>query len=204
MKKDKDNIIDEVTREEYKYGFTTDIEMETAPKGLNEDIIRFISQKNNEPEFLLNFRLKAFKKWKKMEAPDWANLKIPPINYQDIIYYAAPKKNPNLESLNEVDPELLDTFNKLGISLEEQKKLTGVAVDAVFDSVSVKTTFQETLEKYGIIFCSFSEAVQNHPDLIKKYMGSVVPYGDNCFSALNSAVIQMVRFVIFQKASGVR
>ena len=202
MKKDKDNIIDEVTREEYKYGFTTDIEMETAPKGLNEDIIRFISQKNNEPEFLLNFRLKAFKKWKKMEAPDWANLKIPPINYQDIIYYAAPKKNPNLESLNEVDPELLDTFNKLGISLEEQKKLTGVAVDAVFDSVSVKTTFQETLEKYGIIFCSFSEAVQNHPDLIKKYMGSVVPYGDNCFSALNSAVYSDGSFCYIPK--GVR
>ncbi len=188
MEKDKNNILEEVTQGEYKYGFFTDIEMDTAPKGLNEDIIRLISAKKKEPEFLLNFRLKAFERWKTMKQPNWAHLEIPPIDYQDIIYYAAPKKKPTLKSLDEVDPELLDTFNKLGISLDEQKRLTGVAVDAVFDSVSVKTTFQDTLKKHGIIFCSFSEAVQNHPDLVKKYMGSVVPAGDNYFAALNSAV----------------
>ena len=188
MDKEKNNIIDEVTQGDYKYGFVTDIEMETAPKGLNEDTIRFISEKKNEPEFMLNYRLKAFEKWKTMKEPNWAHLNIPPINYQDIIYYAAPKQKKQLESLDEVDPELLDTFKKLGISLEEQKRLSGVAVDAVFDSVSVKTTFQDTLEKYGIIFCPFSEAVLNHPDLVKKYMGSVIPIGDNYFSALNSAV----------------
>jgi len=188
MEKDKNNILEEVTQGDYKYGFFTDIEMDSAPKGLNEDIIRFISAKKNEPEFMLNFRLKAFERWKTMTLPNWAHLNIPPIDYQDIIYYAAPKKKPKLDSLEDVDPELLDTFNKLGISLDEQKRLTGVAVDAVFDSVSVKTTFQDTLKKHGIIFCSFSEAVQNHPDLVKKYMGSVVPAGDNYFAALNSAV----------------
>jgi Fe-S cluster assembly protein SufB len=188
MSDDKNNILDEVTQGEYKYGFFTDIEMETAPKGLNEDIIRFISEKKKEPEFMLDFRLKAFERWKTMKEPNWAHLNIPPIDYQNIIYYAAPKKKPQLDSLDEVDPELLETFSKLGISLDEQKRLTGVAVDAVFDSVSVKTTFQDTLKKHGIIFCSFSEAVLNHPELVKKYMGSVVPAGDNYFAALNSAV----------------
>ncbi len=188
MSEDQNNILEEVTQGEYKYGFFTDIEMDTAPKGLNEDIIRFISAKKKEPEFMLNFRLKAFERWKTMKEPNWAHLNIPPIDYQDIIYYAAPKKKPKLDSLDDVDPELLETFNKLGISLDEQKRLTGVAVDAVFDSVSVKTTFQDTLKKHGIIFCSFSEAVQNHPELVKKYMGSVVPAGDNYFAALNSAV----------------
>lgn len=188
MANDKNNILEEVTQRDYQFGFFTDIEMDTAPKGLNEDIIRFISEKKKEPEFMLEFRLKAYQKWLTMKAPDWAHLKIPPIDYQDIIYYAAPKKKPTLSSLDEVDPELLKTFEKLGISLEEQKKLTGVAVDAVFDSVSVKTTFQGTLKKLGIIFCSFSEAVINHPELVKQYMGSVVPVGDNYFAALNSAV----------------
>ncbi|MCB2220304.1 MAG: Fe-S cluster assembly protein SufB [Bacteroidetes bacterium] len=188
MSDDKNNILDEVTQGEYKYGFFTDIEMETAPKGLDEGTIRFISEKKKEPEWMLDFRLKAFERWKTMKEPNWAHLNIPPIDYQNIIYYAAPKKKPQLDSLDDVDPELLETFNKLGISLDEQKRLTGVAVDAVFDSVSVKTTFQDTLKKHGIVFCSFSEAVQNHPDLVKKYMGSVVPAGDNYFAALNSAV----------------
>jgi Fe-S cluster assembly protein SufB len=202
MNKENNNILDQVTQDDYKYGFFTDIEMDMAPKGLNEDIIRFISKKKNEPEFMLNYRLKAFEKWKTMKEPDWAHLNIPPIDYQDIIYYAAPKQKKELEGLDEVDPELLETFNKLGISLEEQKRLSGVAVDAVFDSVSVKTTFQDTLEKHGIIFCSFSEAVQNHPDLVKKYMGSVVPMGDNYFAALNSAVFSDGSFCYIPK--GVR
>lgn len=188
MDSEQNNILDAFTKGDYKYGFTTDIETETAPKGLNEDTIRFISEKKNEPSFMLDFRLKAYEKWKAMKEPHWAHLNYPKINYQDIIYYAAPKKKPSLKSIDEVDPELLETFNKLGISLEEQKRLTGVAVDAVFDSVSVKTTFRETLEKHGIIFCSFSEALQKHPDLVKKYMGTVVPQGDNYFAALNSAV----------------
>jgi Fe-S cluster assembly protein SufB len=199
---EQNNILDEVTQGEYKYGFVTDIEMETAPKGLNEDTIRYISMKKNEPEFLLEYRLRAYRKWLTMKEPDWAHLNIPPIDYQDIIYYAAPKEKKELSSLDEVDPELLETFNKLGISLEEQKRLSGVAVDAVFDSVSVKTTFSETLEKQGIIFCSFSEAVQNHPELVKKYMGSVVPYGDNYFAALNSAVFSDGSFCYIPK--GVR
>ena len=202
MEEDKNSIIDEVTQSEYKYGFVTDIEMEMAPKGLNEDTIRFISAKKNEPEFFLEARLKAFRHWLTLEEPDWAHVSYPPIDYQDIIYYAAPKKKPELESLDEVDPELLDTFSKLGISLEEQKRLSGVAVDAVMDSVSVKTTFSETLEKYGIIFCSFSEAVQNHPGLVKKYMGSIVPYTDNYFAALNSAVYSDGSFCYIPK--GVR
>jgi Fe-S cluster assembly protein SufB len=202
MKPEKDKIIDEVTQSDYKYGFVTDIETETAKKGLSEDTIRFISKKKNEPEFLLEYRLKAYKKWLTMEMPDWANLTIPKINYQDIIYYAAPKKKEELNSLDEVDPELIDTFNRLGISLDEQKHLAGVAVDAIMDSVSVKTTFSDTLEKHGIIFCSFSEAVQNHPDLIKKYMGSVVPSGDNYFAALNSAVFSDGSFCYIPK--GVR
>jgi Fe-S cluster assembly protein SufB len=202
MEEDKNKIIDEVTQSEYKYGFVTDIEMETAPKGLTEDTVRFISAKKNEPEFVLEGRLKAFRHWLTLKEPEWAHVKYAKIDYQDIIYYAAPIKKPKLESLNEVDPVLLETFNKLGISLEEQKRLSGVAVDAVIDSVSVKTTFSETLEKYGIIFCSFSDAVQNHPELIKKYMGSVVPYTDNYFAALNSAVFSDGSFCYIPK--GVR
>lgn len=190
MNKEKKNgkILEEVTSGDYKYGFFTDIETEVAPMGLNEDIIRFISSKKNEPEWLLEYRLKAYRYWLTIEEPDWALLKHQPINYQDIIYYAAPKQKKELASLDEVDPELIDTFKKLGISLDEQKIMTGVAVDAVIDSVSVKTTFQDTLAKYGVIFCSFSDAVQNHPELVKKYLGTVVPYNDNYFAALNSAV----------------
>lgn len=202
MDKDPKNILDEVTQAEYKYGFYTDIEMDQAPKGLNEDIIRFISEKKNEPEWLLEFRLDAFRKWSAMKEPNWAHIHYPPIDYQDIIYYAAPKRKKELKSLDEVDPELLDTFNKLGISLEEQKRLSGVAVDAVIDSVSVKTTFTETLEKQGILFCSFSEAVQKYPELVKQYMGSVVPPHDNYFAALNSAVFTDGSFCYIPK--GVR
>ncbi len=202
MNSDKNNIIDEVTQGEYKYGFVTDIEMEMAPMGLNEDTIRFISKKKNEPDFLLEFRLKAFRYWKTMKMPRWAHLKIPEINFQDIIYYAAPKKKKELEGLDKVDPELLETFNKLGISLEEQKRMTGVAVDAIIDSVSVKTTFQDTLAKHDIIFCSFTEAVQNHPELVKKYLGTIVPYTDNYFAALNSAVFSDGSFCYIPK--GVR
>ncbi|RMF58002.1 MAG: Fe-S cluster assembly protein SufB [Calditrichaeota bacterium] len=180
--------IERQIKSEYKWGFTTDIETETAPKGLNEDIIRFISMKKNEPEWLLEWRLKAYRIWTKMEEPHWAHVKFEPINYQDAYYFAAPKKFKKPESLDEVDPKLRETFEKLGISLEEQKRLTGVAVDAVMDSVSVATTFQKELEELGIIFCSFSEAVQKHPELVRKYLGSVVPQGDNFFAALNSAV----------------
>ncbi|HPE86229.1 MAG: Fe-S cluster assembly protein SufB [Bacteroidia bacterium] len=184
----QEEILQHVTQNEYKYGFVTDVEMEIAPVGLNEDTVRYISAKKNEPEWLLAFRLNAFRKWETMKMPTWAHLDIPPIDYQAISYYAAPKNLPKYSSLEEVDPELLKTFDKLGISLEEQKRLAGVAVDAVFDSVSVKTTFQETLKKHGIIFCSFSDAVQEYPDLVQKYMGSVVPPHDNFFAALNSAV----------------
>ncbi|HQO50877.1 MAG TPA: Fe-S cluster assembly protein SufB [Bacteroidales bacterium] len=183
-----ENILEQVTSSDYKYGFYTDIENDLAPKGLNEDIVRLISTKKEEPEWMLEFRLKAFRHWLTLKEPEWAHLHYPKINYQEIIYYAAPKKKKELASLDEVDPELLDTFNKLGISLEEQKMLSGVAVDAVIDSVSVKTTFQDTLAKHGIIFCSFSEAVREHPELVKKYMGTVVAYTDNYFAALNSAV----------------
>ncbi len=202
MESDSNKIIDEVTQGEYKYGFVTDIETEFAPRGLSEDTIRYISGKKNEPDFLLEFRLKAYRHWLTMKQPGWAHLKIDPIDFQDIIYYAAPKKKKELESLDQVDPELLATFNKLGISLEEQKKLAGVAVDAVIDSVSVKTTFSDTLAKHGIIFCSFSEAVQKHPDLVKQYMASVVPYTDNYFAALNSAVFSDGSFCYIPK--GVR
>jgi len=188
MSAEQDQILEQVTSNEYKYGFYTDIEMETLPKGLNEDIIRRLSAKKNEPEFMLEYRLKAFRHWQTMKMPGWAHLKLPEINYQDIIYYAAPKRKASYNNLDEVDPELLATFAKLGIPLEEQKHLAGVAVDAVMDSVSVKTTFRETLAELGIIFCSFSDAVQEHPDLVKKYMGSVVPYTDNYFACLNSAV----------------
>jgi len=202
MEKDQDKILNEVTQGEYKFGFYSDIETESIPKGLNEDVVRLISSKKNEPEFLLDFRLKAFRHWKTMKMPQWAHLRIPEIDYQDIIYYSAPKRKTDLKSLDEVDPELLETFNKLGIPLDEQKRLTGVAVDAVLDSVSVKTTFKETLAELGIIFCSFSEAVSDHPDLIRRYMGSVVPYTDNYFAALNSAVFSDGSFCYIPK--GVR
>ena len=174
-----ENIISEVTSKEYEYGFVTDIETDFVPKGLDEDIIRLISKKKEEPEWLLEFRLKAFRHWQTLKQPNWAHLDLPEIDYQDIIYYAAPRKRQQKQSLDEVDPELLATFDKLGISLDEQKKLSGVAVDAVMDSTSVKTTFQDTLSKHGVIFMSFSEAVKQHPDLVKKYLGKVVPYTDN-------------------------
>jgi Fe-S cluster assembly protein SufB len=195
-------IITKVTGGEYKYGFVSDIDADIIHKGLDEDVIRAISSKKNEPEWLLDFRLKAYRHWLSMETPQWAQLKIPPINYQDIIYYAAPKQKEGPKSLDEVDPELLKTFDKLGIPLEEQKMLSGIAVDAVLDSVSVKTTFKETLAEKGVIFSSFSEAVQNYPDLIKKYLGSVVSYRDNYFAALNSAVFSDGSFVYIPK--GVR
>jgi Fe-S cluster assembly protein SufB len=203
MAEDKNNVIlDEVTQSEYKYGFYTDIEMDQAPKGLTEDTIRFISAKKNEPEFMLEFRLRAFRHWQTLKEPQWAHIHYPPIDFQDIIYYSAPKKKASLESLDEVDPDLLATFEKLGIPLNEQKVLAGVAVDAVMDSVSVATTFRETLAEKGIIFCSFSEAVHSHPELIKKYMGSVVPYTDNYYAALNSAVFSDGSFCYIPK--GVR
>ncbi len=173
---------------EYKYGFVTEIETDTVPKGLNEDIIRLISSKKKEPEWMLAWRLKAYQAWLKMKEPDWAFLSYPKIDYQDSYYYSAPKKLPKLDSLDDVDPELLETFEKLGIPLQEQKRLTGVAVDAVFDSVSVATTFKDKLAEVGVIFCSFSEAVHNHPELVRKYLGTVVPYTDNFYATLNSAV----------------
>jgi Fe-S cluster assembly protein SufB len=192
MAESSDATLDRLTQREYQYGFVTDIEQESIPPGLDEGVVRLISGKKNEPEWLLAWRLKALHRFlamlEKEEEPGWANVSYPKINYQDIIYYAAPKAQEKLESLDEVDPELLRTYEKLGIPLSEQKRLAGVAVDAVFDSVSVATTFKEELEKQGIIFCSFSEAVQNHPDLVRKYLGSVVPYSDNFFAALNSAV----------------
>ena len=199
---ESEKIIDEVTSSDYKYGFVTDIDTEVIPKGLNEEIIRLISSKKDEPEWLLDFRLKAFAHWKTLEMPRWAHLDIPEIDYQAISYYAAPKKKESPKSLDEVDPELLDTFNKLGISLEEQMKLSGIAVDAVMDSVSVKTTFKEKLAELGVIFCSFSEAVKDYPDLVKQYLGTVVPYRDNFFAALNSAVFSDGSFVYIPK--GVR
>jgi len=199
---EQEKILNEVTGSDYKFGFHTDIETDTIPKGLNEEVVRMISAKKEEPEWLTERRLKAYRHWLTMKMPTWAHLEIPEIDYQDIIYYAAPRRKAKYESLDEVDPELLDTFSKLGIPLEEQKQLAGVAVDAVMDSVSVKTTFQETLADLGIIFCSFSEAVKNHPDLVKKYMGSVVPYTDNYFAALNSAVFSDGSFCYIPK--GVR
>ena len=186
----------------YKYGFVTDIETEKAPKGLSEDVIRFISAKKMEPEWMLNWRLKAYRYWLKMTPPDWAKLNVPPIDYNDIYYYAAPKTAEAPKSLDEVDPELLRTYEKLGIPLNEQKMLAGVAVDAVFDSVSVATTFREELAKAGVIFCPISEAIREYPDLVRKYMGSVVPVSDNYFSALNSAVFTDGSFVYIPK--GVR
>ena len=199
---DDNQILEEFTSKEYEFGWTVDLEADEAPKGLNEDIIHFISAKKEEPQWLLEWRLKAFRLWQKMEEPDWANVKYPRVDYQDIKYYSAPKNSKKPKSLEEVDPELLATFERLGISLTEQKRLTGVAVDAVIDSVSVATTFKETLSELGIIFCSFSEAVQEHPELIKKHLGSVVPMTDNYFAALNSAVFSDGSFCYIPK--GVR
>ena len=204
---EQNEVLEEHINSEYKWGFTTDIETDTFEKGLNEDVVRALSKKKNEPEWMLEFRLKAFRHWLTMKEPNnWAHLPYPKIDFQDISYYSAPKKMPELKSLDEVDPELLKTFEKLGISLEEQKRLSGVqsniAVDAVFDSISVKTTFRETLLEKGVIFCSFSEAVQEYPELIKKYMGMVVPYTDNYYAALNSAVFSDGSFCFIPK--GVR
>ncbi len=201
MSKD-DQILEEFTSKEYEFGWTVDLEADEAPKGLSEDIVRFISAKKEEPEWLLNWRLDAYRAWLKMTEPEWPNVNYPKIDYQDLIYYSAPKKGAAKKSLDEIDPELLATFEKLGISLTEQKRLTGVAVDAVIDSVSVATTFKDTLGKLGIIFCSFSEAVKEHPELVKKHMGSVVPVSDNYFAALNSAVFSDGSFAYIPK--GVR
>ncbi len=199
---DEQQAIDKHLKSEYKYGFTTDIDTETAAKGLSEDVVRFISEKKKEPAWMLEWRLKAFRRWSKMTEPNWAHIHYPPIDYQDAIYYAAPKQKKNLESLDQVDPKLIEAFDKLGIPLEERKMLSGVAVDAVMDSVSVATTFKKDLEKLGIIFCPFSEALREHPDLVRKYMGSVVPVGDNFFASLNSAVFSDGSFVFVPK--GVR
>jgi Fe-S cluster assembly protein SufB len=202
MENTQDKILNDVTTGEYKYGFYSDIEMEKIPRGLSEDVVRLISSKKNEPDWLLEFRLKAYRHWLTLKMPKWPNLKIPKIEYNEIIYYAAPKKRPALNSIDEIDPELKKTFDKLGIPLEEQKHLAGVAVDAVIDSVSVKTTFKETLAEMGIIFCSFSDAVQEYPDLVRRFMGSVVPYTDNFFASLNSAVFSDGSFCYIPK--GVR
>lgn len=195
------DVIEKAIEQDYKYGFVTDIEQDTLPPGLNEDVIRTISAIKKEPEFMLKWRLKSYRQWLKMGEPTWAKVDYNEIDYQAISYYSAPKKK-ELKSLDEVDPEILETYKKLGIPLEEQKMLAGVAVDAVFDSVSVATTFKKELEKHGVIFCPFSEAVQNHPELIKKYLGSVVPHTDNYFAALNSAVFTDGSFVYIPK--GVR
>lgn len=199
---ENDKILDELTSTEYKYGFVSEIEQDIIPKGLNEDVVRFISAKKNEPEWLLEWRLKAYRHWLTMEEPTWENVHYPKIQYQDYHYYAAPKKKPQLASMDEVDPEIRKTFDKLGISLEEQMRLAGVAVDAVLDSVSVVTTFKDKLKELGIIFCSMSEAVKEHPELVKKYIGSVVPSTDNYFATLNTAVFSDGSFVYVPK--GVR
>ena len=202
MHEENDDILEQITSSEYKYGFVTDIEADEAPKGLSEDTVRFISAKKNEPAWMLEYRLKAYRHWLTMEEPKWPNVEYPPINYQDVIYYSAPKQKIAPDSLDDIDPELRKTFEKLGISLNEQKRLTGVAVDAVIDSVSVATTFKEELSKVGVIFCSMSEAIQEHPALIQKYLGSVVPATDNFFSALNAAVFSDGSFCFIPK--GVR
>ena len=198
----QDKLLNDITTKEYEYGFVTEIDTDVIPKGLNEDVIRLISAKKNEPEFMLEFRLKAYRGWLKMKSPEWAHLRIPPIDFQETIYYAAPRNQAKYASLDEVDPELLETFNKLGIPLEEQKHLAGVAVDVVMDSVSVTTTFKKVLAEKGIIFCSFSEAVLEHPELVKKYLGMSVPPTDNFFAALNSAVFSDGSFCYIPK--GVR
>ncbi len=202
MQEENDNILEQVTSSEYKYGFVTQIESDEAPMGLSEDTVRFISAKKKEPSWMLDYRLKAYKHWLTMEEPTWPNVTYPKINFQDIIFYSAPKQKVSLTSLDEIDPELRETFEKLGISLNEQKRLSGVAVDAVMDSISVATTFKEELSKVGVIFCSMSEAVQEHPELIQKYLGSVVPATDNYFTALNSAVFSDGSFCYIPK--GVR
>ncbi|MCD6365920.1 MAG: Fe-S cluster assembly protein SufB [Bacteroidales bacterium] len=199
--KDDKRIIENITNKDYEFGFVGNIETESIPKGLDENVIRTISRKKGEPEFMLQFRLNAFRQWQKMTMKNWAHLRIPKIDFQDIIYFAEPKKK-QLKNIDEVDPDILDTFNKLGIPLEEQKQLSGVAVDAIVDSVSVKTTFRETLSDMGIIFCSISEAIKDHPDLIKKYLGSVVPQTDNYYAALNAAVFSDGSFAYIPK--GVR
>lgn len=197
-----DDIIQEKIEGDYEWGFTTDIEMEMLPKGLNEDVVKFISNKKGEPDFMLEWRLKAYRHWQKMEEPKWPNVHYPKIDYQDVIYYAAPKKENKLNSLDDLDPKIKETYEKLGIPLLEQQFLAGVAVDAVMDSVSVVTTYREKLSDLGIIFCSISEAIKEHPELVKKYLGSVVPYTDNFFGALNSAVFSDGSFVYIPK--GVR
>ncbi len=203
MSKNNENqIIESIANKDYEYGFTSNIETDYFPKGINEDIVRKISQYKEEPQWLLDFRMEAFHKWQTMQEPHWGHLSFPSINYQDIIYFAVPKKKKQLSNLNEVDPDVLDMFNRLGISLDEQKRLSNVAVDAVVDSTSVKTTFQNTLEKYGIIFCSFGEAVKRYPELVRKYLGKVVPATDNFYAALNSAVFSDGSFCYIPK--GVR
>ena len=202
MPEEHEDILEQVTTSEYKYGFVTAIEADEAPRGLSEDTVRFISAKKNEPEWLLEHRLKSFRQWLNMEEPQWPNVTYPKIDFQDIIYYSAPKQKIAPKSLDEIDPELRKTFEKLGISLDEQKRISGVAVDAVMDSISVATTFKDELSKVGVIFCSMSEAVQEHPELVKKYLGSVVPATDNYFSALNAAVFSDGSFCYIPK--GVR
>jgi Fe-S cluster assembly protein SufB len=201
-KESSTETLEDYTKSDYKYGFTSNIETELIPKGLNEDTIRLISSKKEEPQWMLDWRLGAFRHWETLKEPKWPNVKYPPVDYQDIIYYADPKPKKILDSLDEVDPELLKTYEKLGISIDEQKRLTGVAMDIVIDSVSVATTFKEQLSELGIIFCSFGEAVQEHPELVRKYMGSVVPTSDNFFAALNSAVFTDGSFCYIPK--GVR
>lgn len=202
MANKSDDILEEYSNKEYEFGFVTDIEMEVAPKGLSEDTIHFISAKKGEPQWLLDWRLKAYQSFLKQPEPHWQNFELPKVDFQDISYYAAPKKGAKYKSLDEVDPELIATFEKLGIPLSEQKILAGVAVDAVFDSVSVATTYKETLKEQGIIFCSISEAVKEHPELVQKYLGTVVPYSDNLYAALNAAVFSDGSFVYIPK--GVR
>ena len=199
---DQDKLLNDITTQEYQYGFVTDIETDVIPKGLSEEVIRLISFKKKEPEFMLEFRLKAYREWLKMKSPEWAYLRIPPIDFQETIYYAAPQTSPKYQSLDEVDPDLLETFKKLGIPVEEQKHLAGVAVDVVMDSVSVTTTFKKVLAEKGIIFCSFSEALIDHPELVRKYSGMAVPTTDNFFAALNSAVFSDGSFCYIPK--GVR
>ena len=195
----EDILLEEVTSAEYKYGFTTKIESDTIPKGLTEKVVRTISAKKNEPDWMLDYRLNAYNAWLKMDEPDWANVEYEKPNYQDVIYYSAPKQKPVLDSLDDLDPEMKKTFDKLGISIDEQNRLANVAVDIVMDSVSVATSFKKTLAEKGIIFCSISDAIKNHPKLVKKYLSSVVPVRDNFFSALNSAVFSDGSFCYIPK-----
>tara|TARA_Y100001968_G_scaffold332945_1_gene393203 strand:+ start:5156 stop:6613 length:1458 start_codon:yes stop_codon:yes gene_type:complete len=195
----EDELLEKVTSSEYKYGFTTDIESDTIQKGISEDVVRTISKKKNEPEWMLEYRLNSYRIWRELKEPNWANIKYSKPNYEDIIYYSAPKQKPKLDSLDDLDPEMKKTFDKLGISIDEQKKLANVAVDVVMDSVSVATSFKETLSKLGIIFCSISEAIQDHPELVKKYLGTIVPARDNFFAALNSAVFSDGSFCYIPK-----